>query len=225
MSITGVDLRVGEGVPHTGLYTSDQGSVKIGDLILIKIREATIRAGNNVGTQLEAGKRTGTTYAGNIAVTGSITRAYLNLGEARLASGYSVRGGVNRLYEEGGVIGVGELIKILQYNTGGGADTSFPLGDNIGSFYTPFVDVELEVNKGFVPRQPATEDDPDNAQFHLDGIYSQRVIAKKCLFNNYGIAYADQGIITSGPLTFTASYSIWERYLLESVPDLPSVTE
>ena len=198
-----VDISVPEGIPHSGLLTSDQGIVKIGDFDLMKVSRATIRLMNNVAVYRETGKRTGTTYAGNQRVTGQITRAMLNMAEHRFAlgieAGQEIEG--QDIFYGPGVLTPAQITAILADKT-----NVYPVNPSVNSnFYPLRVDVELEINA----RQLAvtTTEDQETVADTEPGI--QKIKCKNALITNMVIAYDSRGIITSGPLDFIGSAISW----------------
>lgn len=208
-----VDISVPEGIPHSGLLTSDQGIVKIGDFDLMKVSRATIRLMNNVAVYRETGKRTGTTYAGNQRVTGQITRAMLNMAEHRFALGVEAGqtiGGqtifgqtidAQDIFYGPGVLTPTQILAIISDKT-----NAYPVNPSVNSnFYPLRVDVELEINA----RQLAvtTTENQKTVADTEPGI--QKIKCKNALITNMVIAYDSRGIITSGPLDFIGSAISW----------------
>ena len=198
-----VDLQVPEGIPHTGLLTSDQGVVKIGDFDLMKVSRATIRLMNNVAVYRETGKRTGTTYAGNQRITGQITRAMLNMAEHRFALGVEPGQAVGGedIFIGPGVLTptqiealLGDKINVYPYNP----------SENT-NFYPLRVDVELEINA----RQLAVTSTQDQETIGNTEPAIQKIKCKNAMITNMVIAYDSRGIITSGPLDFIGSAISW----------------
>lgn len=201
-----VDVSVPEGIPHSGLLTSDQGMVSISGLDIIKVSRATLRLMNNIGVYRETGKRTGTTYAGNQRVTGQITRAFLNMAEHRFGLGVEagvtmgVAGGTPFWYGPG-VLTASQIEALL-----GEKNKTFPYNPSENTnFYPLRCDVELAIN---IRQLPITDtDDLENIGDFTPGI--QVITCKNALITNMVIAYDSNGIITSGPLDFIGSAIRW----------------
>lgn len=200
-----VDVSVPEGVPHSGLLTSDQGMVKIGGLDLIKVSRATLRLMNNIGVYRETGKRTGTTYAGNQRVTGQITRAFLNLAEHRFGlgveAGEDIGDPARKLYYGPGVLTPDQITALL-----GEKNEIFPYNPSENTnFYPLRCDIELEIN---IRQLPITTTEVLDVIGELEpGI--QVITCKSALITNMVIAYDGRGVITSGPLDFIGSAIRW----------------
>lgn len=198
-----VDISVPEGIPHSGLLTSDQGMLRIGEYDIIKVSRATLRIMNNIGVYRETGKRTGTTYAGNQRVTGQITRAFLNMAEHRLGLGVEAGTviGTETFYHGPGVLTTAQIAALLTEKT-----KSFPLHNaNNTNFYPLRCDVALDININQLPI--VTTEEQDTIVTTLPKI--QTIVCKNALITNMVIAYDSRGIITSGPLDFIGSAIRW----------------
>lgn len=202
----GVDISVPEGIPHSGLLTSDQGKVSISGFEIIKVSRATIRLMNNIGVYRETGRRTGTTYAGNQRVTGQITRAFLNMAEHRFGLGVEAGvtlgvGGATPIRYGPGVLTSSQIDALLSEKDG-----VFPYNPSENTnFYPLRCDLEFNINARQLPITN-TEDEDEIATF-VPGI--QIIICKNALITNMVIAYDSRGIITSGPLDFIGSAIRW----------------
>lgn len=198
-----VDVKVPEGIPHSGLLTSDQGMVKISGYDVIKVSRATLRLMNNIGVYRETGRRIGSTYAGNQRVTGQITRAFLNLAEHRFGLGVEAGTeiGDETFYYGPGVLTPGQIEALI-----GDKDKTFPYNPTENSnFYPLRCDLEFEINIRQLP--VVGTDDQDNIGDTEPGI--QVIVCKNALITNMVIAYDSRGIITSGPLDFIGSAIKW----------------
>jgi len=161
---TTVDLAVPEGIPHTGVLTSDQGMITIGGLDLIKVSRGNVRLNNNVGLYREAGKRTGTTFAGVIRVTGQITQALLNWSTVRLLIGaepgthaiISDEAGVkpeSPVFHGPGIITRDQIEAVMSMDM---TTRSFPINPSGNlNFYPWRVDIALELNINKLASTPA----------------------------------------------------------------------
>lgn len=196
-----VGLNLPEGLPRTGVYTSDQGSVSIagsdGEAYeLMKVSRATIHYTNSIGLYLEANKRCGTTFRGIPRVTGTISRALINFNDLRLILGADPTTGVVDYYSGVAVKEkqLDDLFKLPSAGilTGGGGDaTRYPL----------VVDVSLDINTKKIPQ----------SGFPIVDAKLHTITAKRCIMSSYGISYDADGLITSGPMSFLGSYAEW-RY-------------
>lgn len=213
-----VDLEVPEGIPHTGVLTSDQGMVTIGGLDLIKVTRGNIRLNNNVGLYREAGKRTGTTFAGVIRVTGQITQALLNWATVRLMIGAepgthaiiadeTIDKPESPVFHGPGIITRDQIQAIMGIDM---AVRSFPINPSANlNFYPWRVDIALELNINKLASIPATAPETEDTPSQESGI--QMLICKSAMLSNHVIAFDANGIITSGPLNFIGSASRWSR--------------
>ena len=202
MSASGaVDLSVKEGIPHTGLYTSDQGAVSIGPMgeyELARIERAWLRVNNGVAVYRETGRRWGITYAGTPRVTGQITRAFLNMGLLKLILGVKP--------DTDTPIGPGVITADILTTILGDSLNSYPRDQDVGNFYPFRVNVALDVNKDSLPVTPATEE----ATTILDGGL-QTLLAKNCILGTFALMFDSRGLVTSGPISFLGSAAQWSK--------------
>lgn len=197
-----VDISVPEGIPHSGLLTSDQGKVSISGYEVMKVSRATLRLMNNIGVYRETGKRTGSTYAGNQRVTGQITRAFVNMAEHRLGLGIEAGTiiGNQTIFYGPGVLTSEQIAAII------GSNHPFPINASLDTnFYPLRCDLEFEINARQLPI--TTTEDENTIVTEEPGI--QIIICKNALITNMVIAYDSRGIITSGPLDFIGSAIKW----------------
>ena len=140
--MSSVDLGVPEGIPITGVITSDNGSISIGDYEIMKVQRGNMRFDNGVRLFRPAGTRIGTTYCSNQRVTGQITGALLNFGVMRwlmgAKPGYKL--GDETFYPGPGVLTPKHVIKMLEA-------LQMPIDHSLDHFYPFKVNVELMVNK------------------------------------------------------------------------------
>lgn len=193
-----VDLKVKEGIPHTGLYTSDQGAVLItnSDLQMFRVERGWIRVNNGVDVYRESGFRHGITYAGTPRVVGQITRAFVNMGELKLALGYAP---TVDLPAGPGVLTGEQMAAFLKQPA-----KTYPDHGATKNWYPPHVDIQLQVNTDELPATPTT--DPSAA---VVAGSIQTVIAKNCIINNIALVFDSRGLITSGPIDFLGSSAQW----------------
>lgn len=76
-----------EGLPSTGVYHSIAGKIMFGGMPIIRISRASFSFSNSVNLYTEVGSREGLVYAGPVSIRGSISRAYINGAEWKLAIG------------------------------------------------------------------------------------------------------------------------------------------
>ena len=193
---------VPEGIPETGVYTSDQGKVMFNGLELLKISEASVQVMNNVAVYRETGLRTGTTYAGNLLVRGNVSRAFINFGEARIAAGFSIKEGTSVIDPDGATPNVltlttETLTKLLAVNMGV-TGQSFPYGDKKRNFYPAKFELQLDVNRGQMPA---------SGEFGQGRV--QTLIVTGCMFEAYSIAINSRGHVISGPMPFIGEKVSW----------------
>lgn len=213
-----VDVNVPEGIPHTGVLTSDQGMVTIGGLDLIKVSRGSVRLNNNVGLYREAGKRTGTTFAGVIRVTGQITQALLNWATVRLLVGAepgtyaiieseTITKPDSPVFHGPGIITGNQIQAIMGIDM---TTRTFPINPSEGSNFYPWrVNIALELNINKLASTPPTDTEPEAIPYQKAGI--QMLICKNAILSNHVIAFDANGIITSGPLNFIGSAAQWSR--------------
>jgi len=197
--MSSVDLEVNEGIPHTGLYTSDQGSIMLtnSNLELARIERSWIRVNNGVSVYREAGFRHGTTYAGTQRVTGQISRAFVNMGELKMVLG---REPTTDEPVGPGVITGADLEEFVK-----NATRSFPHHAVRKNWYPIRVDLALLVNADELPIVGTSSPETPTVS---EG-KSQTIIAKNCLINNYALVFDSRGLITSGPMDFLGSAAEW----------------
>ncbi len=75
-----------------GVFVSSNGAVRIEDgtgigYEIIRIQRAVVRLSNNIDIYYETGKQSGITYAGNVGVSGSLTRTFISFADWRLLFG------------------------------------------------------------------------------------------------------------------------------------------
>ena len=196
--MSSVDLEVREGIPHTGLYTSDQGSIMLTDsnLELARIERAWIRVNNGVSLYREAGFRHGTTYAGTQRVTGQISRAFVNMGELKMLLGREP----TSIEPVGpGVLTGAQLEEFVKQVR------SFPIHSVNKNWYPIRVDLALLVNADELPIVgTSSPETPVTSEGR-----SQTIIARNCIINNYALVFDSRGLITSGPMDFLGSAAEW----------------
>ena len=222
-----VDLNDPDGIPVTGIITSDGGGVFIGGLEVIKVTEATIRLDNNIGQYRPVGTKIACNYAGNIRVTGQITRAQLNLAELRLVMGSQPGAALKTvgLLAGAGAMSATQLAELL-------TETSVLPHAGIGEdaaedhFYPLRADVSLIVNRQQI-KKVVTDVDVEEEDGTITPStrteYFARLLtlnAKNCLFGNTIIAFDNTGYITSGPLSFMGGHMEWNS----SEPLVSSIT-
>lgn len=190
-----VDLKVPEGIPQTGVFTSDQGHIKILGEDIVRVSRASFTLDNGVSVYRESRKRTGITYAGLQRVTGQITRAFVNAAESKLVIGQPV-GGELFAYKPGpGVIAATQLATLLALG-------SFKITDR--ATYPPRVDISLIINEdriGLVGTDQATTVNPGKMQTFT---------CHNAIITNHVLAWDSRGLITSGPLNFLGSAFSWD---------------
>lgn len=227
-----VDLKDPDGIPVTGVITSDGGGVFIGGLEVIKVTEASIRLDNNIGQYRPVGTKIACNYAGNIRVTGQIIRAHLNMAELRLVMGSKPGAALKTvgLLTGAGVMSSTQLQELLEETLvmphGG-------IGEDAAEdhFYPLRADVSLIVNRQQIKKVETnievTEDDGSTSETVSTNYYSKllTVNAKNCLFGNTIISFDNTGYITSGPLSFLGGHIEWQssEELLSSIsPNTPN---
>lgn len=193
-----VDIEVKEGIPHTGLYTSDQGAVLItnSDLQMARVERGWIRVNNGVDVYRETSRRWGTTYAGTPRVVGQITRAFVNMGELKMALGREP----SDIEPVGpGVISGADLAVFL--NEPG---VNYPKHSPRKNWYPLRADIQLQVNsdESLVTRTTNPDSNPVAGK-------AQTIMAKNCIINTYALVFDARGLITSGPIDFLGSSSEW----------------
>jgi hypothetical protein len=186
--------------PLTGVITSQNAEVLIGGLVLMKVSDITVRYGNQVGVYAEVGDRKQTPYAGSLRVSGTINRAYINGAEWRLLIGYPANQQAIGKVNEYGVTGNDHKQDLF-------ADANNPLAavtklghqlDSLGrsNYYPIKTDILLRANK----------DDalPVGLLDSLVGStpYTGELLVKRALFDAGGISFNENGLITSGAITF-----------------------
>ena len=197
--MSAVDLQVNEGVPHTGLYTSDQGAILLTDdnLELARIERGWIRVNNGVDVYREAGYRHGTTYAGTPRVVGQITRAFVNMAELKMILG---REPTDATPVGPGVLTGTELLEFINQPS-----LSYPIHAVGKNWYPIKVDIAMMVNADELPVIGTSNPDSPN----ISTGKSQTIIAKNCIINNYALVFDSRGLITSGPMDFLGSAAQW----------------
>lgn len=192
-----VDLGVPEGVPQTGVFTSDQGYISILDEDIIRVSRASFTLDNGVGVYREARKRTGTTYAGLIRVTGQMTRAFINAAESRLAVGGNVNENNVEFSPGPGVINATDLTALMVKNT-------FKVAER--NVYPPRIGVSLVINEDLIGSTAIL--DEKGSQVGSTG----KIQMFKCynaIITNHVLSWDSRGLITSGPLNFLGSAIGW----------------
>ena len=190
-------MKVREGIPHTGLYTSDQGAILItnSNLQMARVERGWIRVNNGVDVYRESSQRHGTTYAGIQRITGQITRAFVNMGELKMVLG---RGPTVENPVGPGVISGADLATFLAGN-----EKKYPNHEATKNWYPIRADMALQVN---------TDELPITATSGVAGVSSgnaQTIIAKNCIINTYALVFDSRGLITSGPIDFLGSAAQW----------------
>jgi hypothetical protein len=188
-----VDLGVPEGIPQTGVFTSDQGYISILGEDIIRVSRASFTLDNGVGVYREARKRTGTTYAGLIRVTGQVTRAFINAAESRLAVGGNVNE-INAEFSPGpGVISADKLATLLKKN-------SFKVAER--NVYPPRIDVSLIINEDLIGSTSISTGALVVGNMQIFKAYN-------AIITNHVLSWDSRGLITSGPLNFLGSAIGW----------------
>jgi len=193
-----VDLEVREGIPHTGLYTCDQGAIMLtnSNLELARIERAWIRVNNGVSVYRETGRRWGITYAGTQRITGQISRAFVNMAELKMVLGREP----TDTYPVGpGVISGSDLETYLKQSV------TFPIHSETKNWYPIKVDLALQVNADELPIVDTST--PETPTVSVGR--SQTLIAKNCIISNYALVFDSRGLITSGPMDFLGSAAEW----------------
>ncbi len=199
-----VDLTVREGIPQTGVYTSDQGAVYATDsnLALLRIERAWLRVNNGVAVYRETGLRHGTTYAGTPRVVGQITRAFINMAELRLALGLEP-GSIEDVPIGPGVLTGSQLAAFM------GQNKPFPYHAANRNWYPPRVDIGVAVN---AEEELSVIDASAEMQTNvLSSGIAQTLFAKGCIINTYALVFDARGLITSGPMDFLGSSARWRN--------------
>lgn len=200
-----VDLKVKEGIPQTGVYTSDQGAVYLTDsnLQLMRIERAWARVDNGVGVYRESGKRSGITYAGTPRVVGQINRAFVNMSELKMSLG--VEGSDSEVPIGPGVLTGPQLEKLVE--RGKTAGDKFPWHTTGKNWYPIRCDIGIVINA--TEELSIVDANDSETPSTLSAGYGQSLFAKNCIINNYSIVYDARGLITSGPMDFLGSSAEW----------------
>jgi len=212
-----VDLNDPDGAPVSGVFTSDSGGVFIGDLEVIKVEEATLRIDNNLRQQRPVGTKIANNYAGNLRITGSITRAHLNLAEMRLVMGSQPGAELKTvgLLAGAGVLTSTQLAELLQTKVLPYAGEGLYADDH---FYPLRANVSLIVNRtNLAPKVDEVTLEEENDEELAAGLYTRTtyrsklltINANNCLFGNLAIGFNSTGFITSGPLNFMGGHIQW----------------
>lgn len=188
-----VDLSVPEGVPQTGVFTSDQGYISILDEDIIRVSRASFTLDNGVGVYREARKRTGITYAGSIRVTGQITRAFVNAAESRLAIGGKVNEDNVEFSPGPGVISATNLETLLKKN-------AFKTEER--NVYPPRIEIALVINEDLIGSVSVSDDTLTVGKLQMFKCYN-------AIVTNHVLSWDSRGLITSGPLNFLGSAIGW----------------
>ena len=183
-----IDLNVTEGLPHTGIFTSDQGIISLNGQDIIRINRGSFTLNNSVAVYRENSKRTGITYAGIQRITGNISRAFINGAMLKLALGKVPSG----TYVVDDIISDTELLSLLQ-------DAGFLFGDNN---YPPRVNISMDINHDQFPARNLSESET------IDG-YIHTFTAFNCIITDYILSWNNNGLVTSGPLNFIGSAFEW----------------
>lgn len=121
------DQEVYEGIPTTQMYQSFNGQIYMGGYPIIRVSRGTFTTSQGIRTYYEVSKRHGLPYHGTFTVRGSISRAYINGAEWRLAIGKEP--GAD--FDPGKVYNEGELVTLFgeddTWYQGGGVKNVYPI--------------------------------------------------------------------------------------------------
>jgi hypothetical protein len=189
-------------VPAPGVYISANGRVSIFDnddppkeYELLRIQRAMIRISNNVAGYAQTGSQTVITYANDMSVSGSISRAYMNFTAFRLVNGIP-----NEVSEN-----FGDLLSLKSGKSGGGIL-------DVSRYPTKKLAVGVAINEQLV-------------QGEVEGIDKAFMIkANWCLFDNAQIAYNSRNLIREDGLRFLSSFPTFELIEVSDPPTSPVST-
>lgn len=210
MVTTVTEFDVPEGIPVTGVLTSDNGTMYFAGKKLIKITRGSIRLDNGIRLFRPSGTRIGSTYCTQQRVTGQITGALLHFGLIRFLMGARpghVSSNSNLTYHlEPGILGADLVNSLLE------KESVFPLGGVEDHFYPFKMDIEMVINeqRHAAMTEQYRDEKPVDAEYWAD----QSIIAKNCIINTYPIVYNNNGHIISGPINFIGSAVQWKHNLV-----------
>jgi len=170
--------------PEPGVFVGNNGRVVIADgegnqYELMQVQRLLIRVNNSVGGYPSVGSQTVKTYSGNIFVTGSLARAYMNLFETKMVTGL----------ENVSSATADNFKKLLGLKTGKSGNGIFSLS----RYPAQLVTVSAIINDQVINNTVTTLKKAFSFEAHW------------CLFDNSGISYNSNGLINSD-VRFIASY-------------------
>lgn len=121
-------------MPTTGVYQSFNGAIFYGGVQIVKIKRANFTLNENADLYTEVGLEFGTPYIRHFSVRGSITRAYVNGAEWKMAIGLRQSSTVNEVpFDAGKEYEGDELRKLISGSKAYGSNVyhSYPIKTNM----------------------------------------------------------------------------------------------